>query len=153
MRLSSPAFADQAEIPRKYTCDGANLSPPLRWSDAPEGTKSFVLLCDDPDAPSGVWRHWAAYDLAPDRAEIAEGEGRPGAGHDFQQAINDFDRSGYGGPCPPPRHGVHHYRFRLLALSTQRLAASREKPSCEEVERAAHAVVIEEAVLVGTYRR
>ncbi|WP_159726404.1 YbhB/YbcL family Raf kinase inhibitor-like protein [Methylosinus sp. Ce-a6] len=153
MRLQSTAFAEGAEIPRKYTCDGENVSPPLQWSGAPAQTKSFALLCDDPDAPAGVWRHWAVYDLSPDGSGLPEGAGRPGPQRGFSQGINDFDRSGYGGPCPPPRHGVHHYRFRLLALSTSTLAVPRKEPTCLEVERAATDVRLEETILVGTYRR
>lgn len=153
MRLQSSAFADGEEIPREYTCDGANVSPPLGWSGAPAGTKSFALLCDDPDAPAGVWRHWAVYDLSPEVSALPEGAGRPGPKRGFSQGINDFGRSGYGGPCPPPRHGVHHYRFRLLALSTSTLDVPREEPSCLDVERAASEALLEETVLVGTYRR
>jgi hypothetical protein len=153
MRLLSSAFAHGEEIPRKYTCDGANVSPPLRWSEAPSHTKSFVLLCDDPDAPAGVWRHWAVYDLSRDATGLPEGAGRPGPQRGFFQGINDFDGSGYGGPCPPPRHGAHRYRFRLRALSTSTLPVSRKEPSCLEVERAASEVLFEEALLIGTYKR
>ncbi|WP_036292977.1 YbhB/YbcL family Raf kinase inhibitor-like protein [Methylosinus sp. PW1] len=153
MRLLSPAFAHGEEIPRKYTCDGANVSPPLSWSGAPAQTKSFVLLCDDPDAPAGVWRHWAVYDLSRDATGLPEGAGRPGPQRGFSQGINDFDGSGYGGPCPPPRHGPHRYRFRLLALSTASLAVARKEPSCLEVERAANEVLLEETALVGAYQR
>jgi Raf kinase inhibitor-like YbhB/YbcL family protein len=128
------------------------VSVPLRWSDAPAETRSFVLFCDDPDAPAGVWHHWAVYDIPPDRTELAEGIGRPGAKSGLKQALNDFGRPGYGGPCPPRRHGPHHYQFRLLALSVAHLAVSG-KPSCQEVERQAHGHAIAEATLVGLYER
>jgi Raf kinase inhibitor-like YbhB/YbcL family protein len=152
MHLSSSAFRDAQRIPPRFTCDGEDLSVPLRWSDAPAETRSFVLLCDDPDAPAGVWHHWAVYDIPPDRTELAEGIGRTGATSSLKQAINDFGRSGYGGPCPPRRHGPHHYRFHLLALSVDHLAVSG-KPSCQEVERQARRHAIAEAVLVGVYER
>jgi Raf kinase inhibitor-like YbhB/YbcL family protein len=150
MHLTSPAFANTHPVPRRHTCDGEDLSVPLRWADPPPGTRSFVVLCDDPDAPAGVWHHWAVYDVPPDRTELAEGAGRPGAA--LRQAVNDFGRVGYGGPCPPHRHGVHHYRFRLLALSVDHLALPA-KPSCREVEQQARKHTIAEATLVGLYER
>jgi Raf kinase inhibitor-like YbhB/YbcL family protein len=153
MQLISTAFSDGAAIPRRFTCDGEDVSPALQWSGAPEQTLSFVLLCDDPDAPAGVWRHWAVYDIPGDQAGLAEGAGKPGAGQNFKQARNDFDRSDYGGPCPPHRHGVHHYHFRLFALSQARLPLGREHPSCAEVEREARKYAIAEALLVGVYER
>ncbi len=152
MHLSSPAFSDAQRIPRRFTCDGEDLSVPLRWSDAPAETRSFVLLCEDPDAPAGVWHHWGAYDIPPDWTELAEGIGRPGAKSGLKQAINDFGRLGYGGPCPPHRHGPHHYQFRLLALSVDHLPV-HSKPSCQEVERQARKHAIAEAKLVGLYER
>jgi hypothetical protein len=152
MHLSSPAFSDAQRIPRRFTCDGEDLSVPLRWSDAPVETRSFVLLCNDPDAPSGVWHHWAVYDIPSDWTELAEGIGRPGAKSGLKQAVSDFSRLGYGGPCPPHRHGPHHYQFRVLALSVDHLGV-RSKPSCQEVERQARKHAIAEATLVGLYER
>jgi Raf kinase inhibitor-like YbhB/YbcL family protein len=150
MRLRSSAFPDGTTIPRRFTCDGTDLSPPLDWSDAPETTRSFVLLCDDPDAPAGTWRHWAAYDIPADRAALVEGAAQQGKG--FKQAINDFQQPGYGGPCPPRGDGIHRYRFRLLALAVDRLPARRE-PSCQAVEREASKHLLAEATLIGTYQR
>jgi Raf kinase inhibitor-like YbhB/YbcL family protein len=150
MRLRSSAFPDGTTIPRRFTCDGTDLSPPLDWSDAPEATRSFVLLCDDPDAPAGTWRHWAAYDIPADRAALVEGAAQQGKG--FKQAINDFQQPGYGGPCPPRGDGIHRYRFRLLALAVDRLPARRE-PSCQAVEREANKHLLAEATLIGTYQR
>lgn len=150
MQLRSNAFPDGTTIPRRFTCDGADLSPPLDWSDAPETTRSFVLLCDDPDAPAGTWRHWAAYDIPADRAALVEGAAQQGKG--FKQAINDFQQPGYGGPCPPRGDGIHRYRFRLLALAVDRLPARRE-PSCQAVEREANKHLLAEAILIGTYQR
>lgn len=153
MQLKSPAFADGGQIPRRFTCDGDDVSPPLEWSGAPPQTKSFVLLCDDPDAPAGTWRHWAAYDIPPNRTGLEEGAGRPGPGRDFKHGVNDFHKSGYGGPCPPHRHGVHHYHFRLLALASGALPAPRIEPTYEEVEHEARKLLLAEAVLIGTYQR
>ena len=152
MRLTSSAFADGSVIPRRFTCDGEDLSPPLAWSEAPNGTRSFVLLCDDPDAPAGTWHHWAAYDIPAGRAELMEGAAQHSDKGTFKQAINDFRRVGYGGPCPPHRHGIHHYHFRLLALAIDRLPLG-SKPSCRDVEHAARSHVLAEATLVGTYQR
>jgi Raf kinase inhibitor-like YbhB/YbcL family protein len=98
MQLSSSAFSSGSTIPRRFTCDGENLSPALDWTSAPATTRSFVLLCDDPDAPAGKWHHWAAYDIDADQTRLAEGAGRDGGAAQFKQAINDFRRAGYGGP-------------------------------------------------------
>jgi Raf kinase inhibitor-like YbhB/YbcL family protein len=150
MRLSSTAFSDGGAIPRRFTCDGDDVSPPLSWTGIPAAALSLALLCDDPDAPAGTWHHWAIYDIPADRTGLAEGAGDAQAG--FKQAINDFRRPGYGGPCPPRRHGPHHYHFRLLALSAASLALGGE-PTCRDVEREARKHVLSEATLVGVYQR
>lgn len=152
MRLRSNAFSDGAAIPRRCTCEGEDVSPPFNWSDPPAQTLSFVLLCDDPDAPAGTWHHWAAYDIPPTRLDLPEGAGRSHAQDGLKQAINDFGRPGYGGPCPPKGHGPHHYHFRLLALSTASLPV-RTNPSCRDVEKEARKHLIGEATLVGVYER
>jgi Raf kinase inhibitor-like YbhB/YbcL family protein len=152
MRLSSGAFSNGSAIPRRFTCDGEDLSPPLDWSGAPEGTRSFVLLCDDPDAPGGTWHHWAVYDIPPGRTGLAQNATPRSGSEEFKQAVNDFHRPDYGGPCPPRGHGIHHYHFRLLALSVDRLPVGN-KPSCREVEREARRHAIAEASLIGTYQR
>ena len=152
MKLRSTDFTNGASIPRRFTCDGEDLSPPLDWSEAPAGARSFVLLCDDPDAPAGTWHHWAAYDIPAGWTRLGEGIGSDAAQKSFKQAINDFRKSGYGGPCPPPRHGIHHYHFRLLALSVDRLPP-RSNPSCREVEREARKHLMAEATLIGLYQR
>lgn len=116
--LTSTAFADGASIPTKYTCDGNDASPPLSWSDPPEGTVSFALIVDDPDAPLRVWVHWVAYDIAADTRSLPENlpgqEQLPGGG---LQGSNSWDNLGYGGPCPPPG-STHTYHFKLYALDT-----------------------------------
>ncbi len=152
MRLSSSAFADGGVIPRRFTCDGEDASPPLDWTDVPSGARSLVLLCDDPDAPAGTWHHWAIYDIPADRTGLADDADHDAGKSGFKQAINDFRRPGYNGPCPPRRHGAHHYHFRLLALSTASLTL-REEPTCRDVEHEARKHVLSEATLVGVYER
>jgi Raf kinase inhibitor-like YbhB/YbcL family protein len=152
MELRSSAFSDGETIPRRFTCDGQDLSPPLDWSGAPAQALSFAIVCDDPDAPGGTWHHWAAYDLPADRLGLAEGAAQRGGAIGFRQGVNDFGKTGYGGPCPPRGHGPHRYRFRILALSLARLPLSGT-PSCVDIERAARKHVIAEADLVGLYER
>jgi hypothetical protein len=151
MKISSPLFSDGAEIPPECGLDGGNLSPPLAWQDAPPETRSFALVCEDPDTPGQPWRHWAVYDIPREQAALAEGLPQVNAVRGIRQAKNDFGHAGYGGPCPP-RGSARHYRFRLYALSAERLRLSRE-PSCQDVERAARRLAIAEAELVGLYRR
>lgn len=148
MQLTSPAFNDGDTIPRRYTCEGEDLSPPLAWSGAPAGTRSFALICADPDAPAGTWHHWAVFDIPADQTALAEGV-VPQAGH---QAVNDFGRLGYGGPCPPRGHGIHHYHFRLLALSVEGLKVTA-RVSVPEIEREVRKHLIAEARLTGLYQR
>jgi Raf kinase inhibitor-like YbhB/YbcL family protein len=148
--LRSDAFDDGAAIPRQFTGEGEDVSPPLGWSDAPSGTRSFAVLCEDPDAPSGTWHHWAAYDIAAGCKGLPAGvqAGRQG----FLQALNDFGKPGYGGPFPPRNDGPHRYCFHLLALSAGQLEVRRD-PSCMQVEREARRHVLAEAVLTGIYER
>jgi len=151
MRLRSSAFADGSAIPRRFTCDGENISPPLDWSDVPAGTRSYALLCDDPDAPGGTWHHWAAYDVAGTQTALPPNAGNDAAKLGFKQAINDFRKPGYGGPCPPPG-APHHYHFRLLALSVEKLSLPAGA-SCRNVETEARKHSLAEATLVAIYRR
>ncbi len=150
--IQSPAFADGDAIPRQFTCEGEDTSPHLTWSEAPAGTQSFVLLCDDPDAPGGTWWHWAAFDIPTDHAGLPEAHPTDPLVNGIRQAVNDFGNSGYGGPCPPPGHGTHHYRFRLLAIDVESLALP-EGVKCREVEAAAGDHTLATAELVGTYAR
>lgn len=150
--LASPAFAPGGQIPTEYTCDGADISPPLTWSGAPPGTRSLVLVIDDPDAPSGVFRHWGAFDIAPNSVGLAAGYGRnrPAAG--FRETRNDFGAAGYRGPCPPRGGGTHHYHFRLLAISRPTLDLT-PSATASEVLRAAQPYIIQQAELTATYQR
>jgi Raf kinase inhibitor-like YbhB/YbcL family protein len=152
MQLSSSVFSNGSAIPRRYTCDGEDLSPPLGWQAAPATTRSFVLLCDDPDAPAGTWHHWAAYDIPAGQTGLAEDASRDGGAVRLKQAVNDFHRVGYGGPCPPRGHGRHRYHSRLLALAVDHLSLGA-KPSCRDVEREARKSIVAEATLVGIYQR
>ncbi len=152
MRLISNAFSDGDAIPKRFTCDGEDVSPSLHWNGAPPETRSFALLCDDPDAPAGTWRHWAVYDLPAVSDGLPEDAGRRGGALHLHQGVNDFGYAAYGGPCPPHRHGPHHYRFRLMALSTEKLALGGNA-SCRDVEREARKHALAETVLTGVYQR
>ena len=152
MRLTSSDFSDEGRIPAVCTCEGEDLSPALQWTDAPPATRSFVVLCNDPDAPNGVWRHWAAYDIPRAWSHLARGAGRAGGREHLRQAVNDFGRVGYGGPCPPRGDGSHHYRFSVLALSVEKLGVHAD-PRCRDVESEARKHVLAEATLVGLFER
>lgn len=152
LSLNSSAFAEGARMPAKYTCDGQDLSPPITWSGAPPGTLSFVLICDDPDAPMGTWSHWAVYNIPAAMDSLEEGFSLKAGSGPVRQAVNDFNRVGYGSPCPPIGHGTHRYHFRLLALGVERLDLG-DRARCKDVERAAEAHLIERAEYMGTYSR
>lgn len=149
LQLTSTAFRDGEPIPKKYTCDGQDVSPELAWSGAPEGTKSFALIADDPDAPSGVWVHWVIYDLRAATHGLPEGmpkdrELRDGA----RQGKNDFGKIGYGGPCPP-RGPAHRYFFKLYALREK--TGLKSGASKNELERAMKSKVLGQATLTGKF--
>jgi len=151
LKMTSDAFTEGAAIPIKYTCDGADVSPPLRWSDPPPATKSFALICDDPDAPAKIWVHWVLYDLPPGITELAEdipkSETLPNGA---KQGRNDFGQIGYGGPCPPPGK-PHRYYFKLYALDTTlNLSAGKTK---QQLLDAMNGHTLAEASLMGTYKR
>jgi Raf kinase inhibitor-like YbhB/YbcL family protein len=150
--LSSPAFSNGQAIPARYTCDGENLSPPLQWSGAPNATRGFVLIVEDPDAPSGMFRHWAVYDLPADLTALPEGIGGQGSAQTLNQGVNDFGHAYYDGPCPPRDHGTHHYHFRLAALDTSRLVVS-PGAKVADIWRAAEPHILAQTELVGIYAR
>lgn len=150
MRLSSSAFAPGGRIPTRYTCDGENVSPPLAWSDVPEATRSFALVCADPDAPGGTWYHWAIYDIPPTARALPEGI--PTASAQPPQGTNDFRHPGYGGPCPPPGRGSHRYVFTLYAVAVDRLPVP-PRAGCRAIEAAARSRPLAAAELIGTYGR
>ncbi len=143
MRLTSPAFEHEGDIPARYTCDGDDVSPALAVGDIPPDTVSMVLVMDDPDAPAGTWDHWVAYDIT-SAAEIPEGAGTLGTA-----GSNSWGRTGYGGPCPPS--GTHRYVFTLYALDTRLgLAPGADKATVLDA-MADH--LLAKAVLMGHYRR
>ena len=147
MYLTSPSFEHNQPIPRKYTCDGENVSPPLVISDVPPEAKSLVLIVDDPDAPAQTWVHWILWNLDPATKDIPEGVSAPAT----HQGLTSFGRPGYGGPCPPS--GTHRYFFKLYALDISLPPSPRPNPTKEDVEAvlANHTLVSTE--LIGLYRR
>lgn len=151
LQISTTAFSEGGTIPKQYTCDGADLSPPLNWTDAPAATKSFALIADDPDAPVGTWVHWVLFNLPSASKQLLEGvkkEDRLADG--TLQGRNDFRKVGYGGPCPPPGK-PHRYFFKLYALDTVLpLKAGATKP---EVEHAMQSHILGQAQLMGRYGR
>jgi Raf kinase inhibitor-like YbhB/YbcL family protein len=150
-RIESPAFATGAAIPRKHTCDGANVSPALVWLDPPFGTESFALICDDPDAPMGTWVHWVIYGLPAKLSGLPEGlPPSPTLPDGTRQGLNDFKKTGYGGPCPPLGK-AHRYFFRLYALNDPlNLAPGASKA---QLQGAIAGRVLGTAELVGKYAR
>ncbi|MHA3772578.1 YbhB/YbcL family Raf kinase inhibitor-like protein [Verrucomicrobiota bacterium sgz303538] len=142
MRITSPAFANGDNIPEKYTGDGENINPPLHVEDVPQGTKSFALIAEDPDAPRGIFKHWAVWNIPPDTKDLSEGAS-------LQEAMeleNDFGDTGYGGPCPPS--GTHRYYFRIFALDSDNLPAPRK---AKDALKAMTGHVLAEASLMGRY--
>jgi Raf kinase inhibitor-like YbhB/YbcL family protein len=154
LSITTSAFSDHGEIPAQYTCDGKDISPPLSWSGAPSGTKSLALIVDDPDAPDPAapkmtWVHWVMYNIPPTATGLAEAV-RP---HDLPagtlQGVNDWKRTGYGGPCPPI--GRHRYFYKLYALDV--MLPDLRSPTKASVEKAMKGHVLAEAQVVGTYQR
>ncbi len=149
--ITSSAFSAGADIPKKYTCAGPDVSPALSWIDPPQGVQSFALIADDPDAPVGTWVHWVAYDIPASTHELSEGLPKtqeiPGGG---RQGINDFRKLGYGGPCPPPGK-PHRYFFKLYALDT--MLKLKPGASKQDVERAMQGHILAQADLMGHFKR
>lgn len=150
IKIASSAFEDGGLIPAKYTCDGEDISPPLQWDAAPEGTKSIALICDDPNAPIGTFVHWVLFNLPADTKELAEGIPKGTTlPNGAQQGTSDFGRIGYGGPCPPS--GTHRYFFRIYALDTQLdLAPGARKP---DLLNAIQGHILAQGQLMGKYKR
>lgn len=150
-QLTSTAFQAGGTIPRKFTCDGPDVSPPLAWSDPPAGTQSFALIMDDPDAPAGTWVHWVLYDLPAATRELTEGLPKQGElPNGARQGRNDFGKAGYGGPCPPSGP-AHRYFFKLYALGAKiGLKAGATKA---ELEKAMKGHILGQAELMGRYKR
>jgi Raf kinase inhibitor-like YbhB/YbcL family protein len=152
MQLKSSAFTNGERIPRRYSCDGEDMSPPLAWVDAPEDTRSFAIFCDDPDAPSGTFHHWAMFDIPKTTRELREGFASDAARSLALQGTNDFGKTGYGGACPPKGHGTHHYHFKVMALDCGHLD-THGRNSAADIETTAREHCLAEAELVGVYSR
>ncbi len=150
MELSSSAFDDGGMIPRKYTCDGVNISPPLEWGSVPAGTKSLALICDDPDTPVGTWVHWVYYDIPAGTKNLPRDvtpiENPPNGG---KQGVNDFRKIGYSGPCPPS--GTHRYYFKIYSLDI--ILDLPPGATKEKLLKAMEGHVIGQAQLMGKYKR
>ena len=146
LKLTSDAFQDGQPIPAQFTCDGTDQTPTLHWEEPPAGTKSFALVIDDPDAPSGTFRHWGVFDLPASARSIGGGQ-KAGT-----EVGNDFGKPGYGGPCPPKGHGPHHYHFKLFALDVERLDLDANA-KIVDVEQAAAKHALAQGELIGTYER
>jgi len=144
MKITSSAFHEGANIPSKFTCDGSDTSPPLQIAGVPSGAKSLVLIVDDPDAPGGLFTHWLVWNIPPQTGSIAEGSAPQGV-----QGANDFGKSGYRGPCPPP--GTHRYSFKIFALDREMELRSGAKRS--QVDAAMKGHVIAQGELVGRYAK
>ncbi|HTC78997.1 MAG TPA: YbhB/YbcL family Raf kinase inhibitor-like protein [Terriglobales bacterium] len=148
--LQSSAFQNGGSIPKKFTCEAADVSPELTWSGVPEKTQSFALIADDPDAPMGTWVHWVIYDLPANTAKLPEGVPKQEQAASGAQGKNSSGKIGYGGPCPPPGK-PHRYFFKLYALDSKlNLKPGARKP---EVEAAMKGHVLAQAELMGKYGR
>jgi len=149
LKITSPAFKEGEMIPKKYTCDGPDVSPPLAWSPVPAGTKSLALVCDDPDAPRGTWVHWVIYNLRAELNELQEGIPKQSAlKNGAKQGTNDFGDIGYGGPCPP---ALHRYFFKIYALDVMLdLGAGATKA---KLLKALEGHILAQGQLAGKYKR
>ncbi|HJR59986.1 MAG TPA: YbhB/YbcL family Raf kinase inhibitor-like protein [Vicinamibacterales bacterium] len=150
MKITSSAFTDKGEIPRKFTCDGDDISPPIEWSDVPADAKTVALICDDPDAPKQDFTHWVVFDRPPTARPLPEHlPAEPELPNGGRQGKNDFGKVGYGGPCPPS--GTHRYRFTLYALDTE--LGVPPSSSRKDVETAMKGHVLQTAQLTAVYTR
>lgn len=150
IKIKSTAFEEGGMIPKKYTCDDINISPPLAWTSVPNGTKSLALICDDPDAPMGTWVHWVLFNLPANIKELPENvPPQKTLANGAKQGMNDFRKIGYGGPCPPS--GTHRYYFKLYALDTElNLEADITKAG---LLKAMKGHILAEGQLMGKYKR
>jgi Raf kinase inhibitor-like YbhB/YbcL family protein len=145
LQMTSTVFTSGSMIPKKYSCDAENVSPPLSWTGVPQGTKSLALIVDDPDAPVGIWVHWVLYDMPSDLSGLPEGVKNVGI-----DGYNDFGKTGYGGPCPP-KGSAHRYFFKLYALDS--LLNLKPGASKREVEKVMQSHILAQGQLVGKYAR
>jgi Raf kinase inhibitor-like YbhB/YbcL family protein len=141
--ITSPAFGDAGTVPEQFTCDGDNAPPPIRVSDAPDGTRSFAIVMDDPDAPRGTFTHWLAYDVRTRGSQLDPGSGKT--------LPNGFGSEGYGGPCPPHGDRPHHYSLSVYALDVPSLALSGA--TRQDLEKALQIHTLARAEVTATYSR
>ena len=150
INVTSTAFKEGQPIPKQYTCDGVNISPPLEWSGVTKTAKTIAIICDDPDAPVGTWVHWVLYNLPADKIGLIENtpatETLPGGG---VQGTNDFKKIGYGGPCPPS--GTHRYFFKLYALDAE--LSLKSGATKADLEKAMEGHLVSQGQLMGRYSR
>jgi Raf kinase inhibitor-like YbhB/YbcL family protein len=154
LAITSPAFAAGGSIPKKYTCDGDDVSPALAWSGVPAGARSLALIVDDPDAPDPaapkrVWVHWVLYNIPPIATGLAEAVKAADLPAGTREGKNDWNRTGYGGPCPPV--GRHRYFFKLFALDT--VLSDLGGPEKADLERSMAGHILEQTEMIGTYQR
>jgi Raf kinase inhibitor-like YbhB/YbcL family protein len=154
IKITSTAFQPSGSIPSKYTCEDRDISPPLAWSGAPPGTKTFALIVDDPDAPDPakpqrVYVHWVLYNLPATAIALPENASKKGLPNGAVQGKNDWGKSEYGGPCPPI--GRHRYFFKLYALDIELTGLS--SPTKGDLERAMNGHVVDSGELIGTYQK
>jgi len=145
LQITSTAFQNNGHIPRQYTCDGKDINPPLMIANCPQGTRSIALICDDPDAPVGIWVHWVIWNIDPGVKEIKENTVPQGA----VEGMNDFRKHAYGGPCPPS--GTHRYFFKVYALDT--MLNISPNASKADLEKAMKGHILGEGQLIGLYKR
>jgi Raf kinase inhibitor-like YbhB/YbcL family protein len=145
IRVTSPAFQSNGHIPRQYTCDGKDINPPLMIANCPQGTRSIALICDDPDAPVGIWVHWVIWNIDPGVKEIKENTVPQGA----VEGMNDFRKHAYGGPCPPS--GTHRYFFKVYALDSMLNISPNSTKA--DLEKAMKGHILGQGQLVGLYKR
>jgi Raf kinase inhibitor-like YbhB/YbcL family protein len=151
MTITSSVFRAGEVIPTKYSCEGANVSPPVQWDGVPAAARSLALICDDPDAPMGTWVHWVLYNLPTSVSNLPEHvPASEMLSSGAKQGMNDFKRIGYGGPCPPPGK-THRYHFKLYALDVE--LALKPRATKQELLRAMEGHILAEAQLIGTYQR
>ena len=147
IQITSTAFDAGTQIPREYTGEGRDVSPPLAWENIPDGTRVLALICDDPDAPvADPWVHWVLYNLPPTLTALGEGENGSGT-----EGVNDFRLTGYGGPMPPPGNGTHHYHFKLYVLDAP--VALEPGATKKQLLTAMEGHILAQGELTGTYER
>jgi Raf kinase inhibitor-like YbhB/YbcL family protein len=152
LRLTSTAFQDQGEVPSRYTCESTTKpepSPPLAWSGVPATAKSLALVVDDPDAPQETWTHWVLYNLPSKTTTLPEGTTQATLPRGTREGLNDWQKTGYGGPCPPS--GRHRYVFKIYALDRQ--LPDLKQPTREQLESAMNGHIVAQGELIGTYAK